>query len=1020
MSEIPRSPAGNIQFIGQTGQPRIQTQPLRPSDFDIQGQIPDRTQQLFAQAQQSLDAAADASLSVMQSSAQRATAEAQARTQSGFAGAVSGITEAITAGLTIYQDTQAKKKTAEQQALLALLEREIRTKVVELDQAVTTEGQDNGEFTALQQFTNEITRYQNTLPAEQILAIQRVGFDALSRVSRNRAQNKRELYAQVRASAVRDKVTGLELELLTEGEQVAMGLANPQDYVNNITRRVNELAETGNYSPLEVAEIWNQLMEGASVHLTDAVKDTLQFDERMTRGRSLVQRLIAVSNDERLSPQQRAAEIAQLQIEASQFEVPLTLSTLLPTRQDLLDDVARERQFETQFQNDTITHLLSTDANYARHATNIALLHAIEAVNEPARIETFRSSDNPLKRQVALEYDAMLAAHEQFQEQDLRSAEIATEISQLDVLVENARSRLNPTASLGPVQIADPQLLQLLDVIGVERGRISEEEAAAIASNVARRRRTLEVERAQISSERARSFGAWSNRGIDIQNLRIANPETFELIQTEAQSYIDEAHQRETQRLMDLNQPQPQSFNNGAGFTAPASVPLYTSPDGLTFPVSVEQGQPTVTSEYGMRNLGDGDRHHSGIDLVFEGPVRSIQGGEVIDVFTGCDPNNSWGCGGGWGNFVSVRTASGHVEKFSHLPDVLVSVGQMIRPGDSVATGIANSGSSLGAHLHFSVFAPDAEEADVMAARARGHNTVNPREYFAFVNNGVQQPYGAGLPPQQSVPSNGTYSDIARNFTLAEMFRYTPAFGGAIETAPNNYEAPERVYNNANPRQHQSVSVHRSAYPATNNVEHNYGYGILRDDSNFRKALANSADRLGIPAQWLVDVIELETTTFNPATENSAGAVGLIQFFPGGGLADIAQWMGISEARAKQRLKNMSRAEQMHWVERWLSHYGPNNGHPFRTITDLYGLINQGPEYWNRTPEQALRIRDGKNTLRDLVEKLGNDVGRRYNVNNRQSNSRRTHSRHAYNGCAECSRQLQAFGRIVPHYGEVV
>lgn len=1023
MSEIPQgNPATPINIIGPSGQQPLQFQGLGPVPFDVGAAIPDRTQELFAQVEQNRATSAQAALSTIQSRERAAVAEAQGRTQSGFAGAVAGLASSVAAGLKIYEEQKQKQKTAEQEQLLGLIEREMRNRVLDLYSTVEENGSQEGGYVTFRQFTNELTQYSDVLTPEQITALQGIGFDALESVARNAATNKRELLQQTRDVAVQNRVSELNLKFAQQGEMVSMQRLDPNEYIANIERDVNNLAETGNYSNLELMEIYNELLNAASPYLSQSVREQIDFDERMTRGRTLRSRLLAIQNDNSLTETQRASEIAQLQVEANAFDLGINLSSILPTRQELIEQYASEQEFERQWQLDSVERLLSTDQRYSEAAAQYALGQALSLVRtqNTATLERYRQSDNPLLRQVALEADALQAAREEHLEYTSRRSEIEAELRGLDVIIEETRRQRNPTALLGNQRVTDPNLLRILEVIGEERGTISTEEAQAIAAQVAATRAGL----VQEENERARRvtvhWNEWNNRGIDIASYEVSNPETWQELINEAQSYMNEAQAREAQRLIQSNRPSPTNFDNGVAITAPAAAPLYRSPDGLTFPVGAEQGQPTVTSEYGLRThpVHGTQRFHHGIDLVFDGPVRTIQGGQVVHVHSTCDSNNSMQCGGGWGNFVTVRTPSGHYEHFSHLPQgARVTEGQELRAGDIVAASIASSGSSTGPHLDFTVFTPDVPQPEIDAVRASQQYTVNPREYFSMVENMEPVPYGAGLPPQQAAPPNGNYSALARNFTLQEMFRYTPALGGRIETEPGVYEQPSNVYNNSNIRNNQGHSINRSAYPERNNPEHNFGYDILRRDTAFREALASTSDRLNVPAMWLADVIEFESF-MNPAEENGDGAVGLIQFFPGGGLADVAQWMGTTESRAKARLKRMSAAQQMTYVERWLYRYGPGDGHTFETITDLYGLVNQGPSYWDRKARgTALGIFDGKNTLEQLLNKLGADVGRRYNINSRNIQSRRIHSGQHTN-CPECSRMMANFGRVLPHYGE--
>lgn len=1015
-----RQPAGNIQFIGQSGQPALQFQGINPVNFNVGENLPDQTQPLFARQQQAVDEAYAASQTVIQTSARTAQARAEASAQSGFAGAIAGIGQAITAGLELRQQAQEQQ----QAELAGLLEREIRNRTIDLFSVVTQEGQDQGEFQAYRTFINELTQYQGRLSSDQLSALQNIGFDALEQVSRNRATNKRELLSQARAETVQTALTEIELQASTDGVAVAMGRMDPQTYLDNLNRAVNERAASGNYSAFELTRMWNQVMAGAATNLSDATRELLDIDSKMSVGREILQSLAAIENDRSLTPQQRSLEIAQLQVRANQADLGLSLQNILPSETELLEQAAARRQFETRFQNETVELLLSTDPEYARQAANAALGQAVSLLRSAnsGQIEAYRRSDNPLLQQVALEADALQQEHDDFTARTRRTDQIQAELSQIDIVLTRAQRRANPTETLGPLQVTDPVLLQLLQVAGSERGTISEEEYAAIVSNAARVKLQLERESNDLASEQADAFSVWSQRGINIMQLQPLNNEAWTEVLQGAQTYMDSAHARESQRLIDSNNFNPESFNQGTGITPPASVPLYNNAEGHTFPLAAELGAPVVTSEYGMRThptLG-GQRMHWGIDIALPvgTNVRSIQGGRVVRVAGGCRAGDH-SCGGGFGNFVIVQTPSGHFEQFNHLERLNVSEGQTINPGDAVATS-GNTGRGSGPHLDFMVYKPGTQ-LNQLAAGSQSYRTqtINPREYFGTVTNLEPVPYGGGLPVAQTAAPNEGYSSIARNFTLQEMFRYSPASGGVIETAPGVFERPEQVYNNSNPRRRQGWPVWRSGYgDNNNNIEHNYGYEALRSNRPFREALVATANRLDIPAQWLADVIELETTNFSPARHNSQGAVGLIQFHPSGGLADVAQWMGVNMATAKRRLTNMSHAEQMQWVERYLYTYGPGDGHKFEHIADLYGLINQGPSYWQRGRQRSMSVRDGRNSLQQLLQRLGRNVGRRYNFDDRQASSRRLHT-HSTGYCAECSRQMNNFGRVLPHYQEI-
>jgi hypothetical protein len=101
-------------------------------------------------------------------------------------------------------------------------------------------------------------------------------------------------------------------------------------------------------------------------------------------------------------------------------------------------------------------------------------------------------------------------------------------------------------------------------------------------------------------------------------------------------------------------------------------------------------------------------------------------------------------------------------------------------------------------------------------------------------------------------------------------------------------------------------------------------------DEEFQAAVTDTAGRLGIPEEHLYAAMSFETGgTFNPGIRNAAGsgATGLIQFMP-----STAKGLGTST----EELAGMSRARQMHYVEKYLSNkgIGPNS-----SLDDIYMAI---------------------------------------------------------------------------------
>lgn len=99
------------------------------------------------------------------------------------------------------------------------------------------------------------------------------------------------------------------------------------------------------------------------------------------------------------------------------------------------------------------------------------------------------------------------------------------------------------------------------------------------------------------------------------------------------------------------------------------------------------------------------DYHHA-IDIyaVTGTPVYASRDGVVQQVVNSC-PNmskNQKECGGGYGNYITIKHSSGVYSRYAHLNSVSVSVGQKVNAGSQIGT-IGTSGRVGAAHLHFEI-----------------------------------------------------------------------------------------------------------------------------------------------------------------------------------------------------------------------------------------------------------------------------------------------------------------------------
>jgi murein DD-endopeptidase MepM/ murein hydrolase activator NlpD len=81
-------------------------------------------------------------------------------------------------------------------------------------------------------------------------------------------------------------------------------------------------------------------------------------------------------------------------------------------------------------------------------------------------------------------------------------------------------------------------------------------------------------------------------------------------------------------------------------------------------------------------------------------PVVAARSGIVVTAISGCHPTSSWGCGGGFGNYITIAHNDGFATIYAHLSKLSVASGSIVSAGEQIGT-VGNSGNSYGPHLHF-------------------------------------------------------------------------------------------------------------------------------------------------------------------------------------------------------------------------------------------------------------------------------------------------------------------------------
>ncbi|QDL08642.1 hypothetical protein DP113_12670 [Brasilonema octagenarum UFV-E1] len=282
-----------------------------------------------------------------------------------------------------------------------------------------------------------------------------------------------------------------------------------------------------------------------------------------------------------------------------------------------------------------------------------------------------------------------------------------------------------------------------------------------------------------------------------------------------------------------------------------------------------------------------------------------------------------------------------------------------------------DSSLSIGGHLDSKI-----PKANTFFA----NDTVDPGEYLAGLN---------------------TTSSVARKvLTNRNYWQHYPdnvKTQGSMSMAQNSLNAGSRLYilddnvGNQNQSGYPDLTqqwfnfqvpakkgyVPNIAYPE-DNIDNTHGYAYLHKNVAFRRAINTTANKLGIPGSWIADVIAVETS-FNPREfhrTNSCGYGGLIGFG-----TDDAQEFGTT----LRRILSLPPERQMTYVEKYLSR--PNiKRHLNRGVEYVAAAVFGGRGLLNKlikNPSKALRTSDGAINLQIYMQRLGRDVGRRYDFNAR-------------------------------------
>lgn len=127
-----------------------------------------------------------------------------------------------------------------------------------------------------------------------------------------------------------------------------------------------------------------------------------------------------------------------------------------------------------------------------------------------------------------------------------------------------------------------------------------------------------------------------------------------------------------------------------------------------SLPAVTPLADPEVASPFGLRRhpIFRSLQHHSGVDLVTDGPRQVIasQGGRIT--FAGRN--------GGYGNMVEITNDFGVITRYAHLDAYSVVEGDLVAAGEPIGI-MGNTGLSTGPHLHYEILVGDVPIAPLEA-----------------------------------------------------------------------------------------------------------------------------------------------------------------------------------------------------------------------------------------------------------------------------------------------------------------
>lgn len=413
------------------------------------------------------------------------------------------------------------------------------------------------------------------------------------------------------------------------------------------------------------------------------------------------------------------------------------------------------------------------------------------------------------------------------------------------------------------------------------------------------------------------------------------------------------------------------------------------------------------------------NRNHGGMDVAAPNgtPVISPVNGVVVAINT--NPNNPTKLG----KFVDIKdNATGRIHRFAHGSRISVKMGDKVSRGQEFFY-VGNTGRSTGAHLHWELRTQTAGRFEnTLDIEAHGNDFNQPQAVRKPRGDNEEWYQNASNPYATERDDTSDLELLSIPANALPLSNGHSVQNGMLMKNNQPVKPTSEAFTEANP---QKVSYSR--YDKTgfdpeihNNPTNNYGYSQLARNPSHAAKLNEVATRLGIPAVWLADVIAFESG-FNPQADNGYdpdgdgfGYIGLIQF----GKA-AANDLGTTP----YRISRMGFNEQMELAYRYLNRPWFRGklttvSHVLAAIFGGIGLVNK----LNKNPRAAFGIGDKNIKFGAYLKRLGQNVGRQYQIPGLTGRRRRAstpvHERYHAN-CPTCNAIANSGTNFYPHEGQV-